>query len=367
MHALAAAGRTGGTRFQTLDGLRGLAAIAVLISHIAPSICTITVLRNWYAVDLFFMISGFVLCRVYEPRFRTGLTAGQFMLQRYIRLYPLFALGLLFGLVAETLAVLAHQPLFDGWQRAIALTTGLAILPSPTMDATPEIIPLNAVGWSLFFELAANFVYVVFWPRLSKRVLMMIVAASALDLLWSAHHGTSFGGTSWSSFWGGFPRVTFCFFTGVLIARTLHERRRVSGLAWLPIPLLLGLLFVPWRDGDVRDVLIMMLAFPSIIAFAAGVEPPRPRLFSLAGRLSYPVYAVHYPLYLCLAHGLFLLGMMPDALAPWGGIAFAVAICIVGQMLDRYYDTPLRRWLTRMLAARQSLQTPVPRANRPLA
>lgn len=64
--------RGAGTRFCTMDGLRGLAAIAVLVSHIAPSICAIPVLRNWYAVDLFFMISGFVLCRVYEPVLRAA-------------------------------------------------------------------------------------------------------------------------------------------------------------------------------------------------------------------------------------------------------------------------------------------------------
>ena len=346
-------GRSDQARFHTLDGLRGLAAAAVLVSHVAPSISAIAVLRNWYAVDLFFMISGFVLCRVYEPRFARGLTAGQFMLQRYIRLYPLFALGLCLGLAAEMLAVLAHQSLFDGWQRATALATGLAILPSPTMSATPEIIPLNAVGWSLFFELVANLIYAILWPRLSKRWLLLIVVASAVDLLWSAQHGTSFGGTSWSTFWGGFPRVTFCFFTGVLIARILPGAGHRSSLAWFPLLLLVGLLFIPWRDGDTRDLLVMMLVFPALIAFAASVEPPRPGLFSVAGRLSYPVYAVHYPLYLCLTHSLSMLALAPESLAPWSGLAFTVGVCAFGHVLDRGYDAPARRWLTAMVGTRR--------------
>jgi len=338
------------TRFHTLDGLRGLAAIAVLVSHIAPSICTFTVLRNWYAVDLFFMISGFVLCRTYEPRFASGLTPRRFMLQRYIRLYPLFALGVMVGLLADVIGILAHQSSLDGPQRATALMTGLAILPSPTMQATPEIMPLNAVGWSLFFELVANAAYSVLWPRLSKRALLLIVVATGGDLLWLAHHGVSFGGTSWSSFLAGFPRVFFSFFTGVLIARMMGEPTARSWSAWLPMPLLVVLLFTPWEDKDVRDVTIMMLAFPPLLVLAAAIQPRRPSLFALAGRLSYPIYAIHFPLYLCLTRALALVGKPPEAIAPWGGLGFLLGVLVLGSVLDGY-DARLRRWLLTRVSA----------------
>lgn len=135
------------------------------------------------------------------------------------------------------------------------------------------------------------------------------------------------------------------FFTGVLIARALPERRLKSRAAWLPMPLLIVLFFLPWQDRDLRDVLIKMLVFPAIIAFAARVEPHGGRLFLLAGRLSYPIYAVHYPLYLCLTYGLLLFGMTPEQLAPWAGTAFAITILILSHVLDRHYDAPVRRWL----------------------
>src|SRR5215510_8290030 len=93
-------------RFLVLDGLRGVAAFAVILDHVSS-----TTLRAWLpgrylAVDFFFVLSGFVLAHAYSARLACGMTAAGFMKIRLIRLYPLYLLGLALGLLVPVIASL---------------------------------------------------------------------------------------------------------------------------------------------------------------------------------------------------------------------------------------------------------------------
>ena len=69
-----------------LDGLRGVAALMVLVFHVFD-ICSSNIIPHGYlAVDLFFVLSGFVIGYAYDDRWPQGLTAGQFFRRRLIRL-----------------------------------------------------------------------------------------------------------------------------------------------------------------------------------------------------------------------------------------------------------------------------------------
>ncbi len=86
------------SRFETLDGLRGLAAVVILTRHIAelnhlPYLSP----HGYLGVDFFFVLSGFVIGFAYERRLQDGMTFGQFTSLRLQRLYPLLALGMAFG------------------------------------------------------------------------------------------------------------------------------------------------------------------------------------------------------------------------------------------------------------------------------
>ena len=87
-------------RYYTLDGMRGVAAIIVVIGHASGLLSPIPPPRLWLAVDLFFILSGFVLGGIYEPRFSNGMGVREFMLHRYIRLYPLWIVGLSIGFLS---------------------------------------------------------------------------------------------------------------------------------------------------------------------------------------------------------------------------------------------------------------------------
>lgn len=70
------------TEIPALTSLRGLAALTVLIFHVIPDF------RGYLAVDLFFLLSGFVLTHVYRQIVLTRQSYFKFLKARLARIYP---------------------------------------------------------------------------------------------------------------------------------------------------------------------------------------------------------------------------------------------------------------------------------------
>jgi peptidoglycan/LPS O-acetylase OafA/YrhL len=86
--------------YHTLDGMRGLAAVFVVARHIDSALEPIVFPDSFIAVDLFFVLSGFVIAAAYDGRLADGtLSPWRFSVQRFIRLWPLYLLATLLGLV----------------------------------------------------------------------------------------------------------------------------------------------------------------------------------------------------------------------------------------------------------------------------
>src|SRR5688572_5964759 len=89
---------SGKPHFETLDGLRGVAALAVLVAHASAILLGESVVpRQLLAVQFFFMLSGFVMAYSYEQKLLFGMPFRDFILRRVIRLYPMILLGALLG------------------------------------------------------------------------------------------------------------------------------------------------------------------------------------------------------------------------------------------------------------------------------
>ena len=76
-------------QFQTLDALRGIAALLVVMLHGGMPFFPFFPHLAYLAVDLFFVLSGFVLSYAYQGRLDHGLTTTRFLAHRLIRLTPL--------------------------------------------------------------------------------------------------------------------------------------------------------------------------------------------------------------------------------------------------------------------------------------
>ncbi|QJU57035.1 acyltransferase [Sphingomonas sp. AP4-R1] len=336
--------------FHILDLLRAVAALAVVGHHLGG------ILDRWLpasplAVDLFFVLSGFVISHAYDGRLRSGrLSASAFFRLRIIRLYPLYILGTLLMLalvVAKRLS--GHGALFPIEAAVSSLAFAALFLPTPNaVSVAPGVVfPLNNPAWSLFWELAANLAYALLIRRLSRAALAALVGVGALLLLSSSVHygGLNIGGL-YATFPGGMGRVVFGFFCGVGIEH-LHRRGRLPGFS-LPaglsaIILLLVFAFRPAGDPALYDAGAVLIAFPLLVALSLG-DPPRwmEPICSKLGVASYAIYALQTPFldhFAFVEHGLaFELGFL----------AVLTAIALVA---DAVYDRPVRRFLSRRFAA----------------
>ena len=95
-------------RFELLDGLRGVAALMVLLYHVFNDAKSFFVwptpvnefMHGFLAVDFFFILSGFVMGYAYDKKLHTNsLTFSSFIVRRFIRLHPMVVMGVLIGVV----------------------------------------------------------------------------------------------------------------------------------------------------------------------------------------------------------------------------------------------------------------------------
>jgi peptidoglycan/LPS O-acetylase OafA/YrhL len=307
-------------RYVTLDALRGVAAIIVVAFHSGRFLGVWVPRFGYLAVDLFFLLSGFVLAHSYERRFRLGMTTSKFLIARIVRLYPLYFLGLVLGTCVALLGMLNPDipPLTP---KDVAINVGLNLfgLPSPTEYAENQdfIFPLNVPFWSLFFEFwVANTVFGLFRNSLGWKPLLLLIAFSAVALIFSekAFYRLD-GGAGWISFLVGFSRVGFSFFGGVAIAR-LHAIRqpRFTLPSWLYIVVLPVLLSLPLegRASHLYEVACVLIVFPAIIYTGASATERNPRLGAALGDASYAAYTIHFPLWLICSWTIAKLTLRPS-------------------------------------------------------
>ena len=389
------------TRLEWLDGLRGVAALAVLVYHIfeamafsqnleiermaqmagvEPQLTDQHFFHGFLAVDFFFILSGFVMGYAYDGRWKK-MSVGQFFCRRLIRLHPMVVAGTLVGVVAFCLQGCVK---WDGTQVSLSvLMLGtlltLFMLPSPTaldVRGNTESFSLNGPFWSLFFEYVGSLLYALMLCRMSTKWLKgWVLVAFVLLLLmgtWGPDGSVAMG---WSSnplnMLGGLLRMAFAYPAGLLLARLYRERefngsaassrfkfRLSPGLFFLLASVVLtGLMGMPnvgWLNPcyEVCCIAFVFTAIVWITARQSAGKSASNGFVGYIGRLSYPLYACHYPLiYLYI-------DWINRDVHPFGNQAWSSPIAIfvsaigLGTFFLLCYDEPLRRYLQKKILKR---------------
>ena len=363
-------------RYDILDGLRGVAALMVLLYHVFNDAKSFVVwpqpvsefFHSFLAVDFFFILSGFVMGYAYDAQWKGTMTLGGFIRRRLVRLHPMVVMGVLIGLIAF---VVQGCTKWDGSEvgvETLMLVTllGLFMLPSPAnieVRGNTEMFPLNGPQWSLFFEYIGSLLYGLLLHRLSTKWLRVWVACGIVSIagfaLLTDEGGIAYG---WSSepmnITGGALRMLYAYPMGLLMARMFRERqpKPLHGpmFLWcsLALVVLLGMPRLGGKDIETIYQLICIFSFfPTIIWYGArGIVTGRSeKAASLLGRLSYPLYVVHFPLVYLYITWVGRDGHPYEGYSqPWLPACLTIlAALLIAMLCLFYYDEPLRKMLNK--------------------
>ncbi|SDD18770.1 acyltransferase family protein [Pedobacter soli] len=339
--------------FEILDGLRGVAAIVVVIFHFMEIAITDYsknfVGHGYLAVDFFFCLSGFVIAYAYDTRApHIGIT--QFFKLRLIRLHPLVVIGAVLGLLTFLFDPFSDfYPVYGFGKTALLFLTTAFLIPYPIMpERYTNLFCLNAPAWSLFWEYVANIFYILLLYKINKKALISLVLVGAAVLCYVAVHSKNVGG-GWGgqNFWDGGARVLYSFTAGMLVYRFNLIIKNKLGFLGVTALLLVAFVF-PYSDDYnwITEPIIVLLYFPLLVALGAGatLSPALKNACRLSGEISYPLYMTHYPfLWIYLTYvavvkpkGMMLFGIIPICV---------ILLIILAYLIMRFIDIPLRKYL----------------------
>ena len=304
--------------YEILDGLRGVAAVVVVMFHILETFSggnhSKQIINHGYmAVDFFFVLSGFVIGYAYDDRWGKMSLRG-FFKRRLIRLHPMIIAGMLIGAVTFYFQISPCFPAINGvpvLRMLLVMLIGFTLIPvPPSMDIRGwgEMHPLNGPAWSLFFEYIANILYALIIRKFSNKLLaifVFIAGSILIHLAVTSPNGDVIGGWSITpeQLHIGFARLLYPFFAGLLLSRICKPGRINHAFFWCSLILLI-ILAMPRVGGDklwingLYDSLCIIFVFPFIVYLGASGNVKgkySSKLCSFLGDISYPIYIVHYP------------------------------------------------------------------------
>lgn len=272
-----------------LNGLRGIAAFAVLGYHLHILVFEASRGTAFLAVDFFFMLSGYVMARTYETRWEGPSPAVRFMTSRLRRLWPTMAVGGVIGAVAAFIQLLARD--------VLPMLLNLLLIP---WFVGILAFPLNVPAWSILFELAANLAHVLVLRRLHTRSLFAIAAIAGLVLVLGGRSQGLDVGSRPDNFLFGLPRVLMSYTIGIILWRSWRDEPTIAGspgFAFLAMPLFFGASLITPHVTWVANLLFITIICPMIVA--GGLRFPAnsrwSQILAVAGAMSFPLYAVHVP------------------------------------------------------------------------
>ena len=382
-------------RYEILDGLRGVAAMMVVLFHLfetyskGPAFQIVN--HGYLAVDFFFVLSGFVIGYAYDDRWDKMTTWG-FFKRRLTRLHPMVIAGTLVGAALFFFSGPAFPQTLqvEPWKFVLCLVMGLLILPCPNsldIRGWGELNSFNGPQWTLTFEYIGNILYAFVFrhlPKIALAILCVCCAFFTLDLTlgWDVFglfpdgpQYTVIGGWSLTAqqIYVGFSRLLYPFLCGLLISRILPGRRSESNPSGSPIHLrggfwwcslaLVVIFSIPCIGGrtgipdGLYQAFCSLILFPIIVLTGAGsvtTDKKSTAVCKWLGDISYPIYITHYPImYMQMGW------VAANPKAPvWMHVCVNLGVIFMSIILAygllKIYDLPVRAWLTEHWLKRKS-------------
>jgi peptidoglycan/LPS O-acetylase OafA/YrhL len=339
--------------FLILDGLRGIAALAVVVFHFMEWVYEPSknfIAHGFLAVDFFFCLSGFVIAYAYDNRIE-ALGIKTFFKLRFIRLHPLVLLGSVLGLLGFFLDPFSNEAAaYSSGMIALVFLSSIFLVPFPIMEERAfNLFNFNAPAWSLFWEYIANILYALVLRKLSRTILILLAILAAIGIcIIAVRSGNLMGGWAKSNFWDGGVRVAYSFLAGMLVYRSNWIIKNKLGFTGLTVLLLLAFLIPFGKWNWLTESFAVIIYFPLIVSLGAGtiLSEKTKSICTFSGAFSYPLYMTHYAFIWIFGH--YFLKYKPDttelAVVITCGTILLVA---VSYLVMKFYDIPVRKYLHR--------------------
>jgi peptidoglycan/LPS O-acetylase OafA/YrhL len=342
-------------RLAVLDGCRFLAAMMVVSYHFLaigspawkqqPSVifrtAHVPAEYGWLGVELFFVISGFVICMS-----AWGRSLGQFAISRVVRLYPAYWLA-----IVATTAVLTLWPTQDIARRTLADTA----VNFTMLQTGVGIGGVDAVYWSLWYELIFYTLFAVtVWRGLTYRRTVVFCLGWIIASTLAAATGSA-------AIKAVFTPDTAPFFIGG-IAFYLIRRYGSNLIVWGIVAgsFFLGLRPVMDTTASEADLVghqvpqwgtfvVLSLIYLLMASVAVGwLDWISWRGLTVAGALTYPLYLLHEFI------GWTMLNRLQQ-ISPWEAVGLTLGVLLVAsylthRLVERPLSKRLKPALTRALA-----------------
>lgn len=341
-HTVARSSQPGaGGRIPELDGLRGLAALLIVAFHVRPSWLP----GGWLAVDLFFVLSGFLISSILLDHAGKPGFLKAFYVRRGLRIWPIYVLTIL-TLVLMSRS-LPHRPRWSGLWTTLTYTQFVPV----DWGGAPRIFTSTLMHtWSLAVEEQ----FYLLWPPLVLLVGRRWMAGLALALVVTSV-AVRTQGWSWVTLLGRIDGLAL----GGLLACVMRGGRaswlvpRVCG--WVGLAGMITLIAMGYAPEP-----HLPLACPGLWIFAyslacVGVvghlvkesgaphlQPLRWRIPRAIGQISYGLYLYHFVILFTLTQATF--SKRIDRLPPTVLFLALALTFVVAAASWRYVEQPLLRW-----------------------
>jgi peptidoglycan/LPS O-acetylase OafA/YrhL len=309
--------RHNSVRVRELDGIRGIAVLAVIAHHYLAWLPQSGAKNGWLGVDLFFVLSGFLITSILVEMKDSEHYFKTFYYRRALRIFPPYLLVMIVYLVISIAAGRVGSP--GLWLQYVFYYTSLFIGQPPEIKQHVLVLPVQ-VGLSVLWSLSVEEIYYTIWAPIVRFtneksfvfiLIGMLIAAPALR--WYFHTPQ-------------FPEVYtfYCRMDGLaygsIVALLFRFRQntfemfskfdRSADLAALAASVAAFAFWVITK-GDRSHVIVTSLGFTladiafALIVFAAvrhagGSEwwwrAVRAKWLRSVGMVSYSLYLVHWPL-----------------------------------------------------------------------
>lgn len=341
--------------YRSLQILRGIAALSVVLLHVSDMLWRYTdrhglfcqLASVWHTgaagVDLFFIISGFVMVQSTRTKFRQNGSSREFMTRRLIRIVPLYWLYTSIMLVLVLLPFTLKNQFFSGIYTVKSYLFIPAVNPADGLD-----LPLLAQGWTLSYEM---YFYGIFAVLLRFQERFLLPAISTLFFL-SVMVGL------WLETQDPILKVVTSpllleFVLGCHLARLVNTRNISSRICYILIAGSLIALFFSHRLAGNAELRVIVWGLPAFFLATGcvfleknGMEGiPGRKLLTTLGDSSYSTYLSHTFVVLCastlLKRKLILHTVHNDLL-----VFCSVMVCLlVGYISYRYFEKTFSRSL----------------------